>query len=95
MRKTFIKIENSCGDLSLDINDYAISNLKDKAVDVNRKHPSPEQLLMRQALKYLTVKQRQVWEYYNYDRLSQDEIADSSKSHNKRFKSTLRRAKSV
>lgn len=38
------------------------------------KHPSPEQLLVREAAKHLTPKQKQVWELYNFDRLTQDEI---------------------
>lgn len=40
-----------------------------------QEHPTPEQLLIRQAIKYLTPKQKQVWELHNYDRLTQDEIA--------------------
>ena len=39
-------------------------------------HPSVEQMFIRQAIKYLTPKQRAVWEYYNYDQLTQDEIAE-------------------
>lgn len=39
-------------------------------------HPTPEQLLFRQGVKYLTPKQRAVWEYHNYDKLTQDEIAE-------------------
>ena len=38
-------------------------------------HPLPEELLIRQGVKYLTPKQRAIWEYWNYDRLTQDEIA--------------------
>lgn len=38
-------------------------------------HPSVEQMFIRQAVKYLTPKQRAIWEYHNYDRLTQDEIA--------------------
>lgn len=37
-------------------------------------HPTPEQLLMREAVKYLTPRQKRVWELYNYDRFTQDEI---------------------
>lgn len=37
-------------------------------------HPTPEQLLVREAAKHLTVRQKQVWELYNYDRFTQDEI---------------------
>lgn len=43
--------------------------------DEGREHPTPEQLLMRQAAKYLTPKQKKVWEMHNYDRLTQEEIA--------------------
>ena len=39
-------------------------------------HPLPEQLLLRQAIKEsLTTKQRYVWDLYNYDALTQEEIA--------------------
>jgi len=44
--------------------------------DEYREHPSPEQLLIRQAIKYLTPKQQMVWELWNYDKLTQDEIAE-------------------
>ena len=40
-----------------------------------RMHPTPEQLLIREAVKRLTIKQTVVWEYYSYDRFTQDEIA--------------------
>jgi RNA polymerase sigma factor (sigma-70 family) len=39
------------------------------------KYPTPEQMLVRQATKYLTPKQKKVWEFHNFDRLTQDEIA--------------------
>src|ERR1035437_2191896 len=42
-------------------------------------HPTPEQLLMREAAKYLTPKQKKVWELHNYDRFTQDEIAGKLK----------------
>jgi len=38
--------------------------------------PTVEQMFIRQAVKYLTPKQRAIWEYWNYDRLTQDEIAE-------------------
>ena len=50
-----------------------------KAYDPNTEHPSPEQLLLRQAVKLLTPKQKKIWELYNYDRLTQDKIADRLK----------------
>lgn len=43
--------------------------------DPSSEHPTPEQLFLREAAKHLTPKQRAVWEYHNYDRLTQDEIA--------------------
>lgn len=42
-------------------------------------HPTPEQLLMREALKILEPKQLKVWEMWNYNRLTQDEIAKEFK----------------
>lgn len=43
--------------------------------DDGKEHPTPEQIMVRQAVKYLTPKQKRVWELYNYDKLTQDEIA--------------------
>jgi DNA-directed RNA polymerase specialized sigma24 family protein len=39
-----------------------------------QQHPTPEQLLVREAAKYLTPRQKRVWALYNYDKLTQDEI---------------------
>jgi RNA polymerase sigma factor (sigma-70 family) len=38
-------------------------------------HPTVEQLLVRMALDHLTPRQREIWDYYSLDRLTQDEIA--------------------
>ena len=38
-------------------------------------HPTPEQLLVRMALEQLTPRQKQIWSLYNYDKLTQEEIA--------------------
>lgn len=73
------KLEDSCGDCSiedLDIDKDKQRSLIAKEYDPDSEHPTPEQLLVRQAVKYLTAKQRAVWEYYNYDKLTQDEIAE-------------------
>jgi RNA polymerase sigma factor (sigma-70 family) len=45
-----------------------------KEYDSACEHPTIEQMFMRQAVKYLTPKQKQVWELHNFDRLTQDEI---------------------
>lgn len=38
-------------------------------------HPTPQQLLLRMAVdKALNPKQKRIWEYYNYDRLTTVEI---------------------
>jgi predicted DNA-binding protein YlxM (UPF0122 family) len=43
-------------------------------------HPKPEESLLRMAIeKTLMNKQRKVWEYYNYDRLTFVEIAKKLK----------------
>ena len=43
-------------------------------------HPKPEELLLRMAVeKALMNKQRKVWEWYNYDRLTSVEIAKKLK----------------
>lgn len=68
-------------DISLDVPGYdensAIQALREKEYDPNSEHPTPEQLLVREAYKVLTLKQRRVWELYNYDRLTHDEIAQT------------------
>ena len=78
-RKIFEKIDDSCGDVSLDAGDQEsesiLSKLEAKEYDSSSEHPTPEQLLVREAVKFLTPKQKKVWELYNYDRLTQDEIA--------------------
>lgn len=52
------------------------SNLPIELEPETNEHPLPEQLLMRQAVKEsLTTIQRNIWEMYNYDRLTQNEIA--------------------
>ncbi len=52
-----------------------IEQIPEKVYDPGREHPTPEQLFMREAMKHLTPRQRAVWEYHNYDRMTQDEIA--------------------
>ena len=39
------------------------------------RHPSPEQLMLREAVKRLTPAQKKVWDLHNFDRLTQEEIA--------------------
>lgn len=43
--------------------------------DSGSEHPTPEQLLVREAAKHLTAKQRVVWELHIYDKLSERAIA--------------------
>lgn len=74
MRKKAEKIDRSCGVFSIDDRHFNAGDIPDYPKHDNE-HPTPEQLLVRQAVKYLTPKQRVIWEYYNYDRLTQDEIA--------------------
>jgi len=70
------KMEDSCGDISINaINIEKAKGFSYIEKDDNLKHPTPEQLMIRQAEKYLTPKQKEVWELWNYDRLTQDEIA--------------------
>lgn len=47
--------------------------------EVERRHPTPEQSLIREAMKRLTPKQKKIWELYNFDRLTQDEIGKKLK----------------
>lgn len=43
--------------------------------NLSSEHPTPEQLMLRQAVKRLTSKQLQIWDMWNFERLTQDEIA--------------------
>lgn len=52
-----------------------IDEIPAKEYDTGSEHPTVEQLFIREASKHLTPKQRAIWEYHNYDRLSQDDIA--------------------
>jgi len=51
-----------------------IEQLPEKPYDENSKHTTPEQLFLREAAKHLTPRQRVIWEYHNYDKLTQDQI---------------------
>ena len=77
-KKVFEQIDDSCGDLSLDDTNHDegwVNSLASKEYDPGAEHPTPEMLLIRQAVKFLTPKQRAVWEYHAYDKLTQDKIA--------------------
>jgi predicted DNA-binding protein YlxM (UPF0122 family) len=39
------------------------------------KQPKAEEILFRMAIDHLTERQRKIWEMWNYDRLTQDEMA--------------------
>lgn len=45
----------------------------------NSENPTLEQLMLREAIKHLTPKQTKLWEMYNYDRFTQEEIASKLK----------------
>lgn len=70
-RKEFIPIRNPIG-VSLEF--FPEEELPAVEQEANE-HPRPEEVMVRQAVRYLTPKQRKVWHLYNYDRLTQDEIA--------------------
>ena len=53
-----------------------LDEFQEPEYDERCKHPTVEQLFIREATKCLTAKQRAVWEYHNYDRLTQEEIAE-------------------
>ena len=45
------------------------------------KYPTAEEALFRLAIdKVLTLEQKKIWEYWNYDKLTQKKIADKLKS---------------
>jgi RNA polymerase sigma factor (sigma-70 family) len=53
-----------------------LENIPEREYNDNSEHPGVEELFIREAAKHLTAKQRAIWEYHNFDRLTQDEIAD-------------------
>ena len=61
-------------------------------------YPTLEEVMIRQAVKKLTEKQQLIWELYNYDRLTQDEMAEklgvsreTVKSHVRSIERKIRR----
>lgn len=51
-------------------------NIPENEYDEHSEHPTPSQLLLRLAIENtLTGKQKRVWSYYNYDRMSLTDIA--------------------
>ena len=71
-RKEFIPIKNPIG-VSLEV--FPADEMMAPDTRVDNEHPRPEEVMIRQAVRYLTPIQRKVWQLYNYDRLTQDEIA--------------------
>ena len=72
----FERVKKGRGEISLDFpgGDPWTEKIEGKEHDSSREHPTPEQLLVREAAKWLTPKQKKVWELHNYDRFTQDEI---------------------
>lgn len=66
------KIRNPIG-ISLDA--FTQEHFTEKKQDESRAHPTVEQMMIRQGSRYLTPKQKRVWELYNFDRMTQDEMA--------------------
>ncbi len=54
---------------------FHAENVPESIYDETKEHPTPEQLLVREATKALTLKQRRIWDMHNYDKLTQDAIA--------------------
>ena len=48
----------------------------ERPYDVKTECPTPEQAMLREAVRHLTPKQRAVWELHAYDKLSERKIAD-------------------
>ncbi len=73
MGRKRINLKNAIG-ISLDV--FPVDKLPlEQPYDIESERATTEQIMVRQAIKYLTPIQRRVWELYNYDRLTQDEIA--------------------
>lgn len=68
----------SCGDVSLEA--LAAQSHEETLTahegPTGDEYPTPEQVMVRYAIKYLTPKQRAIWEYHIFDKLTQDEIAE-------------------
>jgi RNA polymerase sigma factor (sigma-70 family) len=60
---------------SIDSSPEFYNQFAEKEYDERSEHPCAEVLLLREALKYLTPTQMEVWELWNYDKLTQDQIA--------------------
>lgn len=77
MKKQNEHLEDSCADVSLDsFNQDKLELMKAPEENLDLKHPTPEEMLIRQAVKYLTPKQRRVWDLYNYDKWTRDQIGE-------------------
>jgi len=51
-----------------------INDIPEPIQDDNR-HPSLNQIFVKEAIRALTPKQKQVWEYLTYEKMTQDAIA--------------------
>lgn len=71
-RKEFIPLRNPIG-VSLEV--FPADEMPSPDSQDSNEHPRTEEVMIRQAVRYLTPIQRKVWHLYNYDRLTQDEIA--------------------
>lgn len=71
-RRKLINLRSAIG-VSLEV--LPADKLVEPVKDGDLECPTPEQVMIRQAAKYLTPIQRKVWDLYNYDKLTQDEIA--------------------
>lgn len=58
-------------------------------------HPTIEELMLREALRHLTARQKMIWEYWNFDKWPQSRIASkldiSQQAVDKTLKSIARR----
>lgn len=73
--KTKYDMGDTHGREELQLSSRSWNKIEAYEYDPASEHSAPEVLLLREAVKYLTPKQRKVWEYHAYDKLTQDEIA--------------------
>jgi predicted DNA-binding protein YlxM (UPF0122 family) len=52
----------------------SMEQMQESEYDSDSEQPTPEQLFMRMSVECLTAKQKAVWEYHNFDRLTQEQI---------------------
>jgi DNA-directed RNA polymerase specialized sigma24 family protein len=70
------RVERIDSPIGVSLNQLSPTHMFTESNTEYNEHPTSEQLMVREAIRHLTFKQQKLWELWNYDRLTQDEIAD-------------------